>query len=80
MSIYKSVRRYCLTCMGWDGTGPKPVKFVRECFKLECDLHPFRMGKNPFHPMSRLKRSLDNLRRGKNTPGGPPVFEPTTND
>lgn len=80
MSIYKAVRRYCLECMGWDGSGPQPRKFVRDCWKRECPLNPYRMGKNPFHPMSRAKRVLDNLKKPQKPPDEPLCFDPENDD
>ena len=70
-----AIHDHCLECCGWDGTGRKPHKSVRQCQEKSCHLHPYRQGRNPYHHMSRLKRSLDNLRRGSNMPGGPTVFE-----
>jgi hypothetical protein len=47
MTPLRAIRLHCLRCMGWDDKGPRPMKYVRECFKLECPLHPYRMGKDP---------------------------------
>ena len=40
-SPLKAIRKHCLSC-----SGDAPT-FVRECTFLDCDLYPFRMGKNP---------------------------------
>lgn len=48
MSVLKAVRAKCLDCCGGS-----PAE-VRECEITHCDLHPYRMGKNPF----RQKRVL----------------------
>ena len=52
------IRRFCIGCMGGAKNGRKPLKQVRECPVVECPLHPFRMGKNPFD-----KRNLTKTQR-----------------
>jgi len=37
----KVFRQFCLECMG----GSR--KFVRECITIDCQLYPYRFGKNP---------------------------------
>jgi len=46
MTPLRAIRLHCLKCMGWDEKGPRPVKFVRECWKLECEFHQYRLGKD----------------------------------
>ena len=53
MSVLKAVRAKCLDCCGGS-----PAE-VRECEITHCDLHPYRMGKNPF----RQKRVLSDEQR-----------------
>jgi len=48
-SPLKTIRQFCMTCQGTPGEDKKPWKLVRECPATKCPLHPFRMGKNPFH-------------------------------
>ncbi len=38
-----AIRAFCVGCMGGQ------VYEVRKCTKRNCQLYPFRMGKNPFH-------------------------------
>lgn len=52
------IRRFCIGCVGGSVNGRKPLKMVRECSVVECPLHPFRMGKNPFD-----KRNLTKTQR-----------------
>ena len=40
VSQCKAIRRRCLDCAGSVGA-------VRDCTETACDLHPYRMGKNP---------------------------------
>lgn len=37
-----AIRAYCVSCQGFELVG------VKECPSLNCPLHPFRMGKDPF--------------------------------
>lgn len=53
-----AIRQFCIGCVGGPGKGRKPLKMVRECPVVECPLHPFRMGKNPFD-----KRTLTETQR-----------------
>ena len=44
----KAMREHCIECVG------SPINegwqtLIRECPSVECALHDFRMGKNPFH-------------------------------
>jgi len=56
-----AMRKFCLECVG--GGGRKEAsKLVRECPATKCPLHPFRLGKNPYHklnltPEQRKRRS-----------------------
>ena len=47
MTPLKSIRAYCLDCMGGNAAE------VRRCPSEGCPLHPFRMGHNP-----NIKREL----------------------
>ncbi|MGV7222470.1 MAG: hypothetical protein ACQ9MH_13175 [Nitrospinales bacterium] len=38
----KAIREFCLKCTG----APKAVK---ECKSVNCEMFPFRFGKNPYH-------------------------------
>lgn len=62
MTPLRAIREHCLDCQGWDGNGRKPIKAVTECPEEKCRLYPFRLGRNPFHPMSKAKRVSDNLK------------------
>lgn len=42
MSLLKVIRNHCLSCCC------ESAKEVRLCPAVECRLHPYRMGKNPF--------------------------------
>lgn len=53
MSVLKAIRAKCLDCCAGS-----PAE-VRECHIITCDLHPYRMGKNPF----RKKRELSEDQR-----------------
>lgn len=53
-----AIRQLCIMCVGESGNGRKPLKQVRECPVVECPVHPFRMGKNPFD-----KRNLTETQR-----------------
>ncbi len=44
----KAIREFCLDCCGDSPVG------VKECTSVNCALHPFRLGKNPF----RTKREM----------------------
>jgi len=48
----KAIKRRCLDCSG----GSKSE--VRECRQSACDLHPFRLGKNPNRTMSPEQREI----------------------
>ena len=56
-----AMRKFCLEGVG--GGGRKEAsKLVRECPATKCPLHPFRLGKNPYHklnltPEQRKRRS-----------------------
>lgn len=49
----KAIREFCLDCCG------DSVSAVRECPSVECALHPFRLGKNPY----RAKREMTDEQR-----------------
>jgi hypothetical protein len=44
----KAIRAYCLDCCG--GSAHE----VKMCPATECELHPFRFGKNPYRPKREL--------------------------
>ena len=44
----KAIREFCLDCSG------DSSKNVKECTSVNCPLHPFRLGKNPY----RTKREM----------------------
>ena len=44
----KAIRAYCLACAG--GSAHE----VKLCPALECELHPFRFGKNPYRPKREM--------------------------
>ena len=64
----EAIREFCFRCQGWSGDRPSPKKKVRECQVSECNLYPFRMGKNPFDKRAigedELKRRSDQCRSG----------------
>lgn len=41
-SPLRAIRSFCLQCV-------ETANDVRNCICTSCPLHPFRMGKNPFH-------------------------------
>ncbi len=47
----KTIRKFCLECMGGDKHGRVQARMVRDgvesCTSRKCTLWPFRMGKNP---------------------------------
>lgn len=46
----KAIRAFCLRCMGYDPEipdDPKPEAAVRDCRAEQCELYPFRMGRDP---------------------------------
>ena len=45
----KAIRAFCLECCR------ESVQEVKLCPAVECPLHPFRYGKNPFHKKSSAK-------------------------
>ena len=64
----KAIQRRCLDCSG----GSKAE--VRNCERVRCDLHPYRLGNNPNRKMSaeqreiaaaRLKANIEGARRRK---------------
>lgn len=44
----KAIREFCLDCCGDSSAA------VKECTSVNCSLHPFRLGRNPF----RTKREM----------------------
>jgi hypothetical protein len=50
----KSIRKFCVECCG----GSK--KEVRECIMTDCELYPYRLGKNP------NRTGIGNLKGNKN--------------
>lgn len=69
----QAIRKFCVCELG-------RKKFVKECTDIKCPLFPFRFGKNPYHRMSKLKRSLDNLKIGQKGRDKVPVFETRIDD
>jgi hypothetical protein len=47
LSPLKAIRKKCMDCAGSRGE-------VRKCNVLDCWLHPFRFGKNPFRKKVKL--------------------------
>jgi len=45
----RNIRQMCLQCMG------DHILFVRECSTMDCQLHPWRMGKRPGYALFRSK-------------------------
>ena len=45
----KAIREMCIECMGGRGVGQNYSKLIVECASVDCALHDFRFGKNPFH-------------------------------
>lgn len=59
LTVLQATRAYCLRCQGWiedDEESHKPVKAVRECPSLDCDLYPFRLGKDPFRKRNAITK------------------------
>lgn len=50
VSPLKAIRNKCLNCAGSRGE-------VRKCELVDCELHPFRFGKNPFR--KKVKMTYD---------------------
>jgi len=55
----KSIRKFCIDCQGGS------VKGVRECKSIECELHPYRMGKNPNRKGTGNSNAILNLKKPK---------------
>lgn len=58
----QAIKKHCLDCR----FGSR--KEVVSCEDEDCNLYPFRLGKNPFHPNSTLseedkKKMVERLRR-----------------
>ena len=45
----KAIREMCIQCMGGRGTGQNYAKLIKECVSLECPIHSFRFGTNPYN-------------------------------
>lgn len=48
-----AIRAFCVECMGG------MIAEVDRCTSLKCSLYPFRMGKNPYHKLSKHNRVED---------------------
>lgn len=56
----RAIRAKCLDCSGGSWTE------VRNCPSQECELWPFRMGKNPFRKRKKLSEAhLQKLQEGR---------------
>lgn len=60
----QAIKRHCLDCLG-------NRKEVMACDDEDCNLYPFRMGKNPFrakreYTEEQKKEMVERLRRGRN--------------
>ena len=55
----KAIREMCIECMGGRGVGQNCSKLISECPSVDCALHDFRFGKNPFRagPTEKQKES-----------------------
>jgi len=53
----KAIRKFCIGCQG----GSK--KQVRECESNECELHSYRMGKNPNRKGKGNSEAILNLKK-----------------
>lgn len=58
----KAIRAYCLWCCA----GSKNE--VRLCKKVDCELHPFRLGKSPYHKNSKDQVNAETLQDGTQLP------------
>lgn len=61
----QAIKKHCLDCRFGNR------KEVVACEDEDCNLYPFRLGKNPFHLNRELsekekKEMVERLRRGKN--------------
>jgi len=54
----KAIRAYCLWCCA----GSK--KEVRLCNKVDCELHQFRLGNNPYHKNIKSQATIETLKEG----------------
>lgn len=59
----KAIKRRCLDCSG----GSKAE--VRNCKRVGCDLHPYRLGSNPNRKMSAEQREIAAARLKANIEG-----------
>jgi hypothetical protein len=76
----KAIRAHCLECCG------QYANEVQRCGLLDCPLHPFRFGKNPFTKrtlsddqkaaMRERMQSLAEKKRAKTDSGGTPCSTP----
>ena len=69
-SPLKAIRENCIECMG--GVGNNPWKLVEECAAVDCALHDFRFGKNPFYKLNltpeQKQKRVDAMSRGRGAP------------
>jgi hypothetical protein len=65
----KAIRENCIECMGGRGTGQSYSKLIEECPSLDCALHEFRFGKNPYHQRNLSDKQRSALaERARNSP------------
>ena len=67
-SPLKAIRLNCFECAGWDRRykdSGKPFEDVKLCTDELCPLFDFRFGKNPFVKRVASERSLEALRKGR---------------
>ena len=66
-STLKAIKKYCLEeCVGLEDPGAR--ERVKNCDIIECPLHPFRLGKNPYKkPISpeRLEKMRERMRHAQ---------------
>jgi hypothetical protein len=66
----KAIQEHCKECMGGRESKGCLIR-VRECSSLDCSLHDFRLGKNPFRKKQSEKQLLcsrDHLIKPKKAP------------
>ena len=70
-SPIKAIRENCIECMGGRGSGQNYSKLIAGCTSINCPVHEFRFGKNPYlkkRTERQLKTARDNLKRGYENP------------
>jgi hypothetical protein len=67
-SLIKAVRKNCIDCMGGRDGNEGYKKLIDECPSHNCNLYPYRFGKNPYHKQNLSKEQRKSCAdRGRNS-------------